>query len=205
MMQELISLLTRKSSDGNSRLDRFAAGMFLVVLGSGVLLAAWMLFQNAAQKAVIHELAVATRDGDIHKLKSQTDWESVKESLKKDLKERGVTLASKTGDNDKAVDELVDFYVRPESLPSLLYYYNVSLGHVNPEAFVRDVRFSGITEMTIEIAPPPQLDKPWMNSLEPVRAKFALDGLEWKLKQLDAPDYLIPPKAPTPSFKDKNG
>lgn len=205
MMQELISLFTNKKDDSQTRLDRFAAGMFLVVLGSGVLLASWMLFQNASKKAVINEIATAAREGDFHKLKTQTDWESVKDSLKKNLIERGVNLAAVTGDHEQAVEELVDYYVRPESLPSLLYYYNVSLGHVNPEAFVRDVRFSGITEMTIEIAPPPQLDKPWMNNLEPVRAKFALDGLEWKLKDLDAPDYLIPAAAPTPSFKGKNG
>lgn len=185
-----------------TRLDNFAAGMFLVVMGSGVLLAAWMLFQNASQKAVIADIASAARDGDIYKLKNHTDWASVQAWMKKDLKARGAPIAA-TGNKDKAVDELVDYYVRPESLPSLLYYYNSSLKHVDPESFVRDVRFSGITEMTVEIAPPPQFDKPWMSNLEPVRAVFKLEGLGWKLKKLEAPDYLIPPSAPTPSFKEK--
>jgi hypothetical protein len=204
MLKDIISLITGKGDRVmQSKLDNFAAGMFLVVMGSGILLAAWLLFQNAAQKAIVADVASAARDGNIYKLKSHADWASIKDDLKKSIKERNVNVAHTNGSKDEAVDELVEYYVRPESLPSLLYEYNSTLKHVDPEAFVRDVRFSGVTEITVEIAPPPQFDKPWMNKLEPVRAVFKLDGLDWKLKKIDAPDYLIPQRAPTPSFKEK--
>jgi hypothetical protein len=173
-----------------SKLDNLAMGIFLVVMGAGILLAAWLLVQDATKRAVVADLADATRQGNIHALNEHTDWQSVRDWLKKDLKARPAAAQ-----NDK-VDNLVDYYVRPENLPNLLYFYNTIGGHVSPEAFVRDIRFSGITQITVEMAAPPQFDKPWMNKLEPVRAVFELDGLEWKLKRITAPDYLIPASAP---------
>lgn len=174
-----------------SKLDNIAMGIFLVVMGAGTLLAASLLVQDATKRAVIYDLADAARSGNIHALNEYTDWNSVRNWMKKDLKQRDVATSP------EKVDKLVDYYVRPENLPSLLYYYKTAAGGASPEAFIRDARFSGMTEITVELAAPPQFDKPWISNLQPVRAVFALDGLQWKLKRLDAPDYLIPADAPT--------
>jgi hypothetical protein len=198
-------MITTKELNSNTwlaprtRLDNFAMSVFLVVMGAGAFLAAWLLFQEATKRALVTDFAIAARQGNIYALNENTDWASVRDWMKRDLKQRprfatGITPVSKA-------DELVEYYVRPENLPSLLYYYNTNARHMDPEAFVRDVRFSGITEITVEIAAPPQLDKPWINQLEPVRAVFQLEGLGWKLKKLNAPDYLIPSEAPTASFR----
>lgn len=173
-----------------SKIDNFAMGIFLVVMGAGILLAAWLLVQDGAKRAVISDLASAAKSGNIYELKNKTDWASVRDWMKRDLKQRAAI------EQNAKVDKLVDYYVRPENLPSLLYFYNANAKGVSPEAFVRDVRFSGITQITIEMAAPPQFDKPWMNGLQPVRAVFELDGMEWKLKRINAPDYLIPHDAP---------
>ncbi len=188
------STITEKQKQ--ARLDAFGMGVFLVVLGAGTLLAAWLLFQEATKRSIVDQIATATREGNIYSLNAQTDWPSVRNWLKADLKQRSVHNGTSSPDKAEQVDGIVDYYVRPENLPSLLYYYNANAAHVNPEAFVRDVRFSGITEVTVEIAAPPQFDKPWMNNLQPVRAVFELEANGWKLKKLDAPDYLIPTRAP---------
>jgi hypothetical protein len=181
---------TKNTAEIQTKLDSFAMGMFLAVMGAGTLLAAWLLVQDATKRAVITDIADATRQGNIHALNEKTDWTSVRNWLKQDLKQRAAAEQS------AKVDQIVDYYVRPENLPSLLYYYNTSANHVKPEAFVRDARFSGITQITVEFAAPPQFDKPWLEKLKPVRAVFELDGLDWKLKRIDAPDYLIPTAAP---------
>lgn len=194
-----------REKEKQARLDAFGMGVFLVVLGAGTLLAAWLLFQEATKKSIVDQFATAARQGDIHVLNEGTDWTSVRNWLKSDLKMRhkGDSQNTSVTNKPQQVDEIVDYYVRPENLPSLLYYYNENAGHVKPEAFVREVHFTGLREITVEIGAPPQLDKPWMNSLAPVRAIFELEGSGWKLKRLDAPDYLIPTQAPTASFIKK--
>lgn len=181
----------------------FGTGVFLVMLGAGTLLAAWLLFQEAAKQQLVTSMASAARQGDLYVLIDGTDWVSVRDELKRDLKSRAKTNAS-LPNQDSIVEELVDFYVRPANVPDLVNLYRSSASRVDPKVFVRDIRFSGFAEMTVEIATPPQFNKPWLNALEPVRAVFKLDGfgpegLSWRLKKIDAPDYLIPTQAPKKS------
>ena len=198
-MIKAIDVKEKDRQEKQEKWDAFGMGVFLVVLGAGTLLAAWLLFQEATKKSLVDELATAARQGDFHVLQKHTDWDSVRNWLKTDLKKRStVNTANTAAARPDQVDQIVDYYVRPDNLPSLLYYYNANAGHVSPEAFVRDVRFSGITQVTVEIAAPPQFDKPWLNNQPPVRAVFDFDLKEmgWKLKKLDAPDYLIPTRVP---------
>lgn len=177
-------------------MERVASGMFLSVMGAGLLLAAWMLVGEGAKRQLIHDFTQAANQGSVYKLQLHTDWSSVKENLKQDLLHRGHKSATGQPRDASEVNELVDYYVRPDSLPQLLSEYRKMAGPVSPDAFVRDARLSGIREITVVLAPPPQLDKPWLNNLEPVRAVFALGSKGWVLKKVVAPDYLIPSKAP---------
>ena len=180
-----------------SRWDAFGMGVFLSVLGAGVLLASWLLAQQASTTYLIYDISEAARTGHIHKLADAADWESLRSHLKQDLKERPATMR---GLGPDAIDQLVDHYVRPQNLGLLVAHYNAGpVRDIPPEAFIRQARFSGLTELTLELGPPPQFDKPWMNELEPVRAVFALDGLSWKLKRISAPDYLLPSTLPMPA------
>lgn len=176
--------------------ERVASGMFLSVMGAGLLLAAWLLVGEGAKRQLIHDFAQAAKQGNIYALKLHTDWASVKENLKDDLLHRAHKPASDLPKDAGAVNELVEYYVRPDNLPQLLSAYRNMAGPVSPDAFVRDARLSGIREITVELGIPPQLDKPWLNNLEPVRAVFALNRKGWVLKKVIAPDYLIPSKAP---------
>lgn len=177
-----------------SRWDAFAMGVFLSVLGAGVLLASWLLTQQASTTSLVHHITSAARAGEVYKLAQSADWESLRKHLKSDLKKR--SKASKHLNPDQ-IDRLVDYYVRPQQLGLLVAHYNAGpVRDMPPEAFIRQARFSGLTELTLELAPPPQFDKPWMNNLEPMKVVFALDGLSWKLKRVSAPDYMLPTTLP---------
>ena len=151
--------------------DNFGMNVFLSVMGAGVLLAAWLLMQQAARNQVVHEFSEAVRYGNINILSQKTDWVSLREAMKNDLRQHDPSL------QPKAVDAMVDRYVRPESLMDIVYYYNQynTNSRIDPMAFVSNARFSGITEFTIEIAVPMQEGN--STRMEPVRADFALDGL----------------------------
>ncbi len=68
-------------------------------------------FQETTKKKYVDELATATRQGDIHVERTHR-LASVRNWLKADLKKRGTnnTAAAKP----QQVDEIVDYYVRPE-------------------------------------------------------------------------------------------
>lgn len=192
--------LQASEKSSKEKWDAFGMGVFLVVLGAGTLLASWLLLQQASKNHVIYEISTAAREGELYKLTKAMDWNSVRESLKEELKQKA-NPHNGLPTRAEEVDALVDYYVRPQNLETLVTLYHSSPAkNMNPESFIRGVRFSGITEMTIELASPPQFDKPWMNYLEPVRAVFALDGMTWKLKRISAPDYLIPTRMPA-SYK----
>lgn len=171
------------------------SGLVFVFLGAGILFAAWLLVQNTLKNRMIEEFEQAVELGKIHVFVKQTDWQSVRKGMKDDLKRRALHNVS-LPQEAVTVDRLVEYYVRPENVPELLRYYNNKVSHIRPRDFIRSIYFTGLTEVTVELAIPPQLDKPWLNHQEPVRAVFRLVGTQWLLKKFDAPDYLVPTQAP---------
>lgn len=152
-----------------------------------------------AREHVSAKLVQATRTGDIATIERLTDWDSLRDWLKNDLKERADTAVAKsTGHalSDEEINNLVDFYIRPGNIPSLFYFQRELAPNVSPDKFIRDVKFDGVDRMIMTIAFPPQPDKPWITSLEPVRAIFQLENIEWKLVELHTPFYLLPKSAP---------
>lgn len=194
-------------TENQSMLDRFSVGLFLSVLGAGTLLAAWLLTQDAAKRNVVERLANATQRGDIHVLNTAIDWDSVRNNLRKDLLERTIQAhEANLPTQPEAVDELVNYYVRPGNLPMLLNLYKEgAASRIDPRDFVRDAHFSGIREITLNVSAPPQLEKPWINKLHPIEMVMSLEPSGWKVKRIRPPEYMIPTSAPTSRFINKKG
>ncbi len=193
-------------TENQSMLDRFSVGLFLSVLGAGTLLAAWLLTQDAAKRNVVERIATATQQGNIHALNSIIDWDSVRKNLKKDILERHPAQGTDLPTQPEAVDELVNYYVRPGNLPMLLNIYKEgAASRIDPRDFVRDAHFSGIREITLNVSAPPQLEKPWINKLRPIEMVMSLEPTGWKVKRVRPPEYMIPTSAPTSRFISKKG
>lgn len=180
----------KNNSEKNlTKWDNFGMNFFLAVMGAGVLLAAWMLMQQGARNQVVHEFNEAARSGNIQSLETKTDWASVRQWMKNDIKERAL-LQHAVFVAPERLDEIVDSYVRPENLVDIVHSLNGGHKDMDPLAFVSNARFSGITEFTIEIMVPPSKNEPYSKP-EAIRAGFALDDLKWKLKKLDAPRQIV--------------
>lgn len=184
------------------KIKKYFLPVSIILMTMAFLFVSVALINTFTRQHVVYTVTSAAKKGDIHSLKTRTDWAELRAWMKKDLRSRTQTIAAKSSGYDmseKAVDDLVDYYVQPANLPSLIYFQSQLAKDIDVEDFVRSVRFTGMKEMTMEISFPPQEDKPWVNYLEPVRAVFQLDNMTWKLKQLHTPLYLVPTKAPTPS------
>lgn len=178
----------------------------IILMTMAFLFVSVALINTFTRQHVVRTVAMAAEKGDIYSLKKRTDWAELRAWMKQDLRKRTQTIAAKSSGyemSEKEVDDLVDYYVQPANLPSLIYFHNQLASNIDAEDFVRNVRFTGMKEMTMEISFPPQEDKPWVNYLEPVKAVFQLDNMKWKLKKLHTPLYLVPTKAPTPSHIGK--
>lgn len=188
------------------KLKSYFLPVSIILMTMAFLFVSVALINTFTRQHVINTVTVAAKNGDIFSLKNRTDWPELRAWMKDDLHKRTKTIAAKSSGydmSDQAVDDLVDYYVQPANLPSLIYFHNQLASNVNVEDFVRNVRFTGMKEMTMEISFPPQEDKPWVNYLEPVKAVFQLDNMTWKLKKLHTPLYLVPQKAPTPAHIGK--
>lgn len=175
--------------------SRFVHVFTVILLGMGTILALGLVAQQTVKDRFINEVTRAVAQGQIHIFTKNTDWNHLRSELKADLKQRA-TYNLSLPQNEAVLENVVDYYVRPENMPDLLHYYKKHAAHLQIRDFIRRIYFSGLTEMTIEIAPPPQLDKPWLNRQAPMRAVLRLQGTRWVLKELDAPDYLIPSRTP---------
>ena len=206
-MTSLLATLSLSSDDSKlSRLDRIALSLFLSVLGAGTLLAAWLITQDAAKRSLINDFATATQNGDIYRLSSTLDWNSVRAHLKQDILSDNVRSEhAGLPTQPEAVNELVNYYVRPENVPMLISMYKNGARDIDPKAFIQEVNFSGWREITMHIAAPPQFQQPWINRLKPVEVIMTLETSGWKIKRIRPPEYLIPTSAPTPRFNAKKG
>ncbi len=174
----------------------------VVVIVMAFLFVSVILMHTFTRQHVVNSVSVAAEQGDLYSLNTRTDWAELRAWMKEDLQRRSQTIAAKSSGYDMSqqeIDDLVDYYVQPANLPSLIYFHNKMASNIQPREFVRNIRFTGLNEMTMELSFPPQAEKPWVNYLEPVRAVFQLDNMTWTLKKLHTPFYLIPTKAPTPS------
>ncbi len=190
------------------KLQSYILPVSIIFMTMAFLFVSVALINTFTRQHVVRTMTVAAKNGDIHSLKNRTDWSELRAWMKEDLRNRTKTIAAKSSGyemSEKEVDDLVDYYVQPANLPSLIYFHNQLADNVDIEDFVRNVRFTGMKEMTMEISFPPQEDKPWINYLEPVKAVFQLDNMKWKLKKLHTPLYLVPTKAPTPSHLSEAG
>lgn len=188
-------------NEQRSMLDRFSVNFFLSVLGAGTLLAAWLLAQDAAKKVVVDNITQAANSGNIYVLNKAVDWNSVRDNMKQDILNNHHNEMVGLPNQPQEVEKLVNYYVRPDNVPVLLSMYKKVAPTIDTRSFVHDVRFSGIREITMEIAAPPQLDKPWINRLHPVEMVLLLEPTGWKLKRIRPPEYMIPTRIPGTSAK----
>lgn len=195
--QDMIDVVDKPNA--SSRLWRFVLSAVVI---AAAMVAVWLVVTDNAKRKLVAELANATERGELYTLIHTADWDVLRDDMKRDLLERAQRSAA-LPEEPRVVEELVDYYVRPEYAPELMRHYQQKAAHIPPHAFVRQVRFSGLTEVTVELASPPQFDKPWLNQLEPVLAVFRFNApeLSWKLQKLRAPDYLIPASVPAIAFK----
>lgn len=175
-------------NEEHSWLDRLSVNLFLGVLGSGILLAAWLLTQNATKQNLVQQLSLATLQGDVHHLNQSIDWTSIEYHLIDDLTNQTTTS------NQEKLSQIAKYVASPSNLPVIIHYYRKAahaLGSSN--ALIQDIRFTGIREITVTLATPDSVNPKRLQPLDPTQLifKLGLDG--WKVKRILPPQSFLKP------------
>jgi hypothetical protein len=174
--------------------------IIIICMATVIFFSALYHLNKSSSQQVLNEFIYAARTGNIHAISRRTDWGALRQSMKQDLKRRAAShLGEITGHamTPEAVDAMVDYYVTPANIPTLFYYRNTYAQDINPSDFIRRAYFTSLSQFVVEMGYPPQGDKPWVSYLEPVRLVFELEGMEWRLKNIVPPLYVVPTDAPS--------
>ena len=152
-----------------------------------------------SRDAVITEFVRASQNNDVNAMASRIDFASVRASLKEDLKHQKAPglFSAPGGPALDSIDRVIDYYVQPENIAILYYYYDMTFEGVAETQFIRDKSFTPIFGFQITLGMPDTATKSdAMVSSMRDRLKttlvFGLDGLTWKLKEMYIPAFMVP-------------
>ena len=101
-------------------LKKYILPVSIIIMTMGFLFISVTLIDVVARQHVVKTVTMAAKNGNIHKLNTRTDWTELRAWMKEDLRARTKTIQAKSSGyemTEKAVDDLVDYYVQPTNLP----------------------------------------------------------------------------------------
>ena len=156
-------------------------------------------FYSHSREAVIAEFVRASQNNDVNAMANRIDFVSVRASLKEDLKRQkspGLFVAQ-GGPALDSIDRVIDYYVQPENIAILYYYYDMTFEGIAETQFIREKGYTPLLGFQIVLGMPDTATKgdAMVSSMrEQVKARlvFGLDGLTWKVKEIYMPAFMVP-------------
>mgnify|MGYP000386188141 CR=1 FL=1 len=168
--------------------------IFIVVFPS-----TYFLYHSSKDGAV-EEIIAASQSDDVNAMAERFDWESVRQNLKDKITAQKRTMGNYgtlIGPDISKVDEIVDYYLKPENIEIAYIYHDILFPEVTEEQFIRNIAYAPPFGFSILMGYPK--DAPSTQSVDPLlqeeleaRFIFRLDGLTWKVKEINIPIFMIP-------------
>ena len=197
-LKNMLGYVSLFDDEKQSPIDRVGVMFFLSVLGAGIMLAAWLLVQDAAKYQLVQDFTHAIETDASNDIAKNVDWQSVRTALVNDIMQNRMAVEMGFPTEHKNVEKLVAYYVQPSQIPVLMGLYRAALPQrIDAQNFVRYARFTSFREVTVEIAAPAQFDRLWVNHLEPVHLIYELRLSGWNLVQVKLPLYMLPTRIPS--------
>ena len=156
-------------------------------------------FYSHSREAVIAEFIHASQTNNVNAMAERIDFASVRESLKQDLKRQKAPglFVAQGGPGLDAIDRVVDYYVLPENIAILYYFYDMTFEGVAEAQFIREKGFEAPFGFQITLGMPAEGVKgdamvSAVRDQVKARLVFGLDGLTWKLKEIYMPAFMVP-------------
>jgi len=165
---------------------------------------------SSKREKFIDDIVVAAEFNDREKIAQYIDWDTLRSSLKKDLKKRlsvENTAGNAWGGRGKIgpavndVDDIIDYYVQPKAIGTL-FWLKKKYAHEMPfEDFVEKTDFNGLTGFKAVLSNPDSridgVSDTDMETGNAVIAYFSMqDGMKWQLIHMDIPLVYIPTDIP---------
>jgi len=174
---------------------RIAVACLLLVPGP----AAYMTYSMGKSK-VVAEIIDASRRDDAEAISARINWDDLRNFLQTDIaaqKKAMGTLGSGIGPHERDIPAIVSHYVQSANIPLLFYYHDALFPGVKEEDFIDKTGFAPPFGFFVVITYPKTATirhdmAAAMRDRLKVKAVFRLDGLTWKLRELQVPLFMVP-------------
>lgn len=173
--------------------------IFLALLVILVFPSTWFLY-NSSKDGVVAEMIAASQNDDVDAMAARFKWDDVRANLKDRISSQKRAMGSygnMVGPDASKVDEIVDYYVQSENLEIAYIYHDRLFPDVDEQAFIRDIAFAPPFGFSILMGYPkdaenaPTVDPLLQEQLQ-ARFIFRLDGLTWKVHEINLPIFMVP-------------
>ncbi|MBI1216625.1 MAG: DUF2939 domain-containing protein [Alphaproteobacteria bacterium] len=153
--------------------------------------------------ALLRELISDSRRADVQGFDARVDWDALRANLKAELTEKKKSLGSNGASIGPALSEIgkvVDYYIQPGNIGVAYYFHTDMFPTIKEEDFISSSGYAFPFGYQITLGYPkgiPANDIPKL-ILDRMKVKlvFRLDGLTWKLKEIEVPLFMTPQQVP---------
>lgn len=166
------------------------------------------LMHKYTMERTVDELVAAAKADDAEAVAARVDWDGLRAQLKELIRAQKAAMgqhAAMAGPDDAQIDAVVDYYVMPENIPILFYHHDLIFPGVAEEDFIHSVSYYPPFGWQMTVGYPKnaegqggELATLAQDRLK-VRLIFRLDGLTWKLSEMQVPIYMVP-RGTTPNM-----
>lgn len=159
----------------------------------------YFLYNNSKDN-VVQEMISASHAEDVSAMNERFHWEEIRATLKEKIKSQKRMLGNYggvIGPDITKVDEIVDYYAQPENIEIAYIYHDIIFPDVPEDAFIRDISFTPPFGFSILMGYPK--NSPSARTIDPLlqerlqaRFIFRLDGLTWKVHEIELPIFMVP-------------
>ncbi|MGM0422185.1 MAG: hypothetical protein ACQEQL_03700 [Pseudomonadota bacterium] len=160
-------------------------------------------FYESSKEDVVAEMIAASENEDVEAMAARFKWDELRVQLKENIRARKAALGSygtSIGPAVSQIDDIVDYYVQPENIELAYYYHNELFPDVPENAFIREIAYAPPFGFSILMGFPTEVDTglsvdPMLQDRLRARFIFRLDGLTWKVHEINIPIYIVPRRA----------
>ena len=155
---------------------------------------------TSSKDAVIDELIMAANTKNAEVMAERIHWDVVRQNTIDDLKSKKATMGSYgtlIGPPKDKIDEIINYYIQRPNIELAYYYHEKLFDNLDPNAFIRDIAFAAPFGFSVTLGYPIEYEgeyqvDPALKQQLKTRFVFKLDGLTWRIQEINIPIFMVP-------------
>ena len=149
---------------------------------------------------VIDDLIIASQKDDVQTMQARVEWDATRANMIADLEKTKRALGSYgsvIGPDLDEMDDIINYYIQADHIDLAYYYHAQIFDDLDEREFIRDIAFAPPWGFAVTLGYPMNFeggrvaDATLRRELK-ARLIFRLDGLTWKVHNIELPIFIVP-------------